>query len=39
MIKGAAISDTLVLRDLGVLVLFGAIVAAGAIASIRREVA
>ena len=39
MIKGAAISDTLVLRDLGVLILFGAIVAAGAIASIRREVA
>jgi ABC-2 type transport system permease protein len=39
MIKGAAISDGLVLRDLGVLILFGVLVAAGAIASIRREVA
>jgi ABC-2 type transport system permease protein len=39
MIKGAAISDGVVLRDLGVLILFGALVAAGAIASIRREVA
>ncbi|HUQ42119.1 MAG TPA: ABC transporter permease [Candidatus Limnocylindrales bacterium] len=39
MIKGAALGDGLVLRDLGVLVLFGAVMALGAIASIRREVA
>ncbi len=39
MIKGYAIGDPLVLRDIGVLVVFGAIMATGAIASIRREVA
>ncbi len=39
MIKGAEISDPLVLRDIGVLVLFGVVMAAGAMASIRREVA
>jgi len=39
MIKGAALSDGLVLRDIGVLVLFAALMAAGAVASIRREVA
>ncbi|HZP97889.1 MAG TPA: ABC transporter permease [Candidatus Limnocylindria bacterium] len=39
MIKGAEVSDPLVLRDIGVLALFGILMAAGAIASIRREVA
>ena len=39
MIKGFPITDPLVVRDIGILVAFGAIVAAGAIASIRREVA
>ena len=39
MIKGAAIGDAVVLRDLGILVLFGVVMAAGAMASIRREVA
>jgi ABC-2 type transport system permease protein len=39
MIKGLELGDPLVLRDIGVLVLFGVIVASGAIASIRREVA
>ncbi len=39
MIKGAEISDTVVLRDIGVLALFGILMAAGAVASIRREVA
>lgn len=39
MIKGAALGDPLVIRDLGVLVLFGAVMAGGAILSIRREVA
>ena len=39
MIKGLEIGDPLVLRDIGVLFLFGAIMAMGAIASIRREVA
>ena len=39
MIKGYALGDALVLRDIGVLVVFGVIMATGAIASIRREVA
>lgn len=39
MIKGAEISDPIVLRDIGVLTLFGLLMAAGAVASIRREVA
>lgn len=39
MIKGAELGDPLVLRDLGILVLFGVVVAAAAVASIRREVA
>lgn len=39
MIKGYALGDPLVVRDIGVLVLFGVIMASGAIASIRREVA
>jgi ABC-2 type transport system permease protein len=39
MVKGYALGDPLVVRDIGVLVLFGVIVAGGAIASIRREVA
>ncbi len=39
MIKGYALGDALVLRDVGVLVVFGVIMATGAIASIRREVA
>src|SRR5439155_589371 len=39
MIKGFAIGDPLVLRDIAVLIAFGVVMAAGAIASIRREVA
>jgi ABC-2 type transport system permease protein len=39
MIKGLELGDPLVVRDVGVLVLFGVIVASAAIASIRREVA
>jgi ABC-2 type transport system permease protein len=39
MIKGFELSDPLVLRDIGVLVLFGLVMAVGAVASIRREVA
>ena len=39
MIKGYALGDPLVVRDIGVLVLFGVLMASGAIASIRREVA
>ena len=39
MIKGSELGDPLVLRDIGVLVLFGVVMAGGAIASIRREVA
>ena len=39
MIKGLELGDPLVLRDIGVLFLFGAVMAIGAIASIRREVA
>ncbi len=39
MIKGAEISDPVVLRDIGVLTLFGIVMAIGAVASIRREVA
>ena len=39
MIKGLELADPLVLRDIGVLLLFGAVMAVGAIASIRREVA
>ena len=39
MIKGLELGDPLVLRDIGVLLLFGTVMAIGAIASIRREVA
>jgi ABC-2 type transport system permease protein len=39
MIKGYELADPLVLRDIGVLVVFGLVMAIGAIASIRREVA
>jgi ABC-2 type transport system permease protein len=39
MIKGFELGDPLVLRDIGVLLVFGIIMAAGAIASIRREIA
>ncbi|MGH2499649.1 MAG: ABC transporter permease, partial [Candidatus Limnocylindria bacterium] len=39
MIKGYALTDPLVVRDIAVLVAFGLVVAAGAVASIRREVA
>ncbi len=39
MIKGYELADPLVLRDVGILVAFGLVMAAGAIASIRREVA
>ena len=39
MIKGLELADPLVLRDIGVLFLFGVVMAIGAIASIRREVA
>ena len=39
MIKGLELADPLVLRDLGILFLFGTLMAIGAVASIRREVA
>ena len=39
MIKGFDLADPLVLRDIGVLALFGLVMAAGAVASIRREIA
>lgn len=39
MIKGYGLDDPLVLRDIGVLVVFGIVMAFGAVASIRREVA
>jgi ABC-2 type transport system permease protein len=39
MVKGYALSDPLILRDLGILAAFALLMAAGAIASIRREVA
>ncbi len=39
MIKGLELGDAVVLRDIGILALFGVVMAAGAIASIRREVA
>lgn len=39
MIKGYALGDPLILRDLGALAAFGAGTIAGAVASIRREVA
>ncbi len=39
MIKGYELADPLVLRDIGVLVVFGLVMAVGAVASIRREVA
>jgi hypothetical protein len=39
MIKGYELADPLVLRDIGVLVVFGILMAFGAVASIRREVA
>jgi ABC-2 type transport system permease protein len=39
MIKGYAVSDPLVLRDIGILALFALVLAGGAVASIRREVA
>ncbi len=39
MIKGYELDDPLVLRDIGVLVVFGIVMAFGAVASIRREVA
>ncbi len=39
MIKGYALGDALVLRDLAILVAFALLMGAGAIASIRREVA
>jgi ABC-2 type transport system permease protein len=39
MIKGYDLADPLVLRDIAVLILFGLVMAAGAVASIRREVA
>lgn len=39
MIKGYELADPLVLRDIGVLVAFGLVMAIGAVASIRREVA
>jgi ABC-2 type transport system permease protein len=39
MIKGYELADPLVLRDIGVLVAFGIVMAIGAVASIRREVA
>ena len=39
MIKGYELSDPLVLRDIGILTAFGLLMALGAVASIRREVA
>lgn len=39
MIKGYELADPLVLRDIGVLLVFGLVMAVGAVASIRREVA
>ncbi|MBA2370947.1 MAG: ABC transporter permease [Chloroflexi bacterium] len=39
MVKGYPLDDPLVLRDLGVIALFGVLTVGGAIASIRREVA
>jgi ABC-2 type transport system permease protein len=39
MIKGLELGDPLVLRDIGILLVFGVVMALGAIASIRREVA
>jgi ABC-2 type transport system permease protein len=39
MIKGYELGDPLVLRDIGILVAFGLVMAIGAVASIRREVA
>jgi ABC-2 type transport system permease protein len=39
MIKGYALGDPLILRDLGALAAFGVVTIAGAVASIRREVA
>src|SRR6185503_18577149 len=39
MIKGYGLSDPLVLRDIGILTAFGLLMAFGAVASIRREVA
>src|SRR4051812_14511072 len=39
MIKGLELADPLVLRDIGVLALFGLVMAVGAVASIRREIA
>ena len=39
MIKGFELIDPVVLRDIGPLLLFGVVMAIGAIASIRREVA
>lgn len=39
MIDGATLGDTLVLRDLGLLVAFAVLAAAAAVTSIRREVA
>jgi len=39
MVKGYALGDPLVLRDIGVIALFAVVTVVGAIASIRREVA
>jgi ABC-2 type transport system permease protein len=39
MIKGYELADPLVLRDIGILIAFGLVMAIGAVASIRREVA
>jgi len=39
MIKGFELGDALVLRDVGILFVFGLVMALGAVASIRREIA
>jgi ABC-2 type transport system permease protein len=39
MVKGYALTDPLILRDIGVLAVFAVVLAAAAVASIRREVA
>jgi ABC-2 type transport system permease protein len=39
MVKGYALSDPLIVRDVGILVAFALLMAVAAVASIRREVA
>jgi len=39
MVKGYALTDPVILRDIGILLLFAVVLAGAAVASIRREVA